>query len=109
MSSDIPSGLIAVPTTVHRLPQTPENEDLIERLLELGVSSLSFLMPEDELARISPNNDAGIAYDDLIMHLPPSVRNELFPASTPTCKERSLLRWTEVTVQKPTSNEPPPL
>ena len=96
MSFDICNRQMVTPTTAHRLPETPENTALIERLLELGVSSLSFLMPEDELAHIAPNNDAGIPYDDLIMHLPPSVRNELFPASTPTCKQRSFLRWTHV-------------
>lgn len=97
MSFDILNCRMVVPATANRLPQIAENEALIERLLEMGISSSSFFMPEDELARFYPNNNAKTALNDLFTQLPPAVRNELLPGYVPpTCKKWSFLRWTSV-------------
>jgi hypothetical protein len=59
---------------------TPQNESIIQQLLELEIDVASFFMPEDE---IPAGNKPEIARDDLIDQLSPDARAKVFPSLTP--------------------------
>jgi hypothetical protein len=68
---------VLVPTTSNRLRITPQNESIIQQLLELEIDAASFFMPEDE---IPDGNKPEVARDDLIDQLSPEVLARVFPS-----------------------------
>lgn len=73
---------ILTPTTAHRIPLTANADEVVFKLLELGINASAFFMEAEQLASLENEdfaNDFDRAFEDFFYQIPPEIRGKVFP------------------------------
>ncbi len=73
---------ILTPTTAHRIPLTANADEVVFKLLELGINASAFFMEADRLDAMENEdfaNDFDRAFEDFFYQIPLEIRGKVFP------------------------------